>query len=141
MWSTRKVFARRLREVNKIVESYCKYYNFIYIGNADILFDKHLKDDGLHLNPDGREMLTKKFVNAMQNIYSWNANYLGGENVIDTCSTSLSLLNKEFRGDFMNDTPIIGQNLKDTPNALFVKNGEIIATDNSNLVFFIRYIA
>ena len=64
-----KFFARRLRDVNDIVEEYCKYYNFIYLDNKDIVFDKHLKDDGLHLNPDGREMLTNKFVNTMQNIY------------------------------------------------------------------------
>ena len=57
--------ARRLLKVSKIVERYCKYYKFIYVNNEDVVFDKHLKDDGLHLDPDGRELLTNKFVNRM----------------------------------------------------------------------------
>ena len=64
-----KYLASRVREVNKIVEDKCKYYGYKFVSNEDILFDKHLKDDGLHFNNEGKQLFSNIFLNEIRNLY------------------------------------------------------------------------
>ena len=64
-----KFFAKRLQKVNDILETYCEYYNFSFIRNDAIKYDTHLKDDGIHLNNDGREILIESFLKEIKYIY------------------------------------------------------------------------
>ena len=64
-----KYLSNRLREVNKIVEEECKYCGFTFVSNDGILFDKHLKDDGLHFNNEGKQLFSEIFLNEIRNLY------------------------------------------------------------------------
>ena len=64
-----KYLSNRLREVNELVQEKCKYNGYTFVSNDEILFDKHLKDDGLHFNNDGKNIFSRIFLKEIRNLH------------------------------------------------------------------------
>jgi len=54
--------------INKLLEGMCRTYNFDFIKHNNILYNSHICQDGVHLNFDGVDILTKNFTNYLKNL-------------------------------------------------------------------------
>ena len=59
---------RRRRQINNILKDMCFDLGYIYIDNENIEIE-HLFNDGVHLNPDGSDILSGNLLHSLNNIY------------------------------------------------------------------------
>ena len=60
-----KFLQERCKEVNELLESMCKLYNFTYIDNSGIGLD-YLRSDGVHLNEEGTVLLANNYLKCLR---------------------------------------------------------------------------
>ena len=55
----------RRKTINDLLREGCRRENFRFIENKDILLQRHIRSDGVHLNKAGTYRLVKNFVSAL----------------------------------------------------------------------------
>jgi hypothetical protein len=62
-----KFLQERARDVNEVLVSQCRLYNFTYIDNADITLE-YLHNDGVHLNHEGTKILANNYLDCLNSL-------------------------------------------------------------------------
>jgi len=57
-----------IENFNKLLKGMCRTYNFDYIGHKNISYNKHVCQDGVHLNFDGVEILSNNFASYLKDL-------------------------------------------------------------------------
>ena len=53
---------------NRLLKDMCKTYKFNYIYNNNIMYNKHICQDGVHLNYDGVAILSNNYASYLKNL-------------------------------------------------------------------------
>ena len=61
---------KRREKLNQVLSKLCEQHNFFFIDNNNITLNEHiLRSDGVHLNKDGSDLLSKNFVDHLNGLY------------------------------------------------------------------------
>ncbi len=55
------------KKINDLLQQECKKRNFMFIANSNIVFSRHIRRDGVHLNKVGTEKLANNFLDVLNN--------------------------------------------------------------------------
>ena len=60
---------KRRDKLNKILSGLCDEHGFVFINNNNITLNEHIGTDGVHLNSDGTDLLSKNFIDHLNGIH------------------------------------------------------------------------
>ena len=64
----RYMLKNEIDNFNRLLKGMCHTYNFDYIGHKNISYNKHVCQDGVHLNYDGVEILSNNYASYLKNL-------------------------------------------------------------------------
>jgi len=64
----RYMLKNEINSFNRLLKGMCRTYNFDYIGHQNVSFNKHVCQDGVHLNYDGVEILSANYASYLKHL-------------------------------------------------------------------------
>ena len=64
----RYMLKNEINNFNRLIKGMCRTYDFDYIEHKNISYNKHVCQDGVHLNYDGVEILSENFASYLKDL-------------------------------------------------------------------------